>query len=327
MPRGRAAAPKSGFGQLDVALKMRDVVDTMVKSTLDKERPRGKQAVVVDWDRDTLFAEVLFPGDETTVQASFPKNLQPKRRKNDNETGDAVGDIVQVEGKPGAYRITEIGGSARSEEDTLLNPLIITMQGIEEALLGMLPQPGDIRYTFRVVSGGGAVLEGNWVKLDNSLVLRTGVFENAWDALGNPTNGTDGTNWRVPDGRDRAPFGAGSIASLLGDDGAALGDRGFVHTHNIPPGGAHGHTHGHTHGVPSTNHAGNSTAQGGGATDRVTGVNGTTGGSHAHGGSTNLPGDDTTSTASDHDHSGDTGDSSTAAKKIGWKGVNWLMKL
>ena len=317
------------FGDLDSALKVRDLIAVIAEDVVNKKRPRGQQAVIVDYDRQKLKAEVLFPGDDTTVEASFPENLQPKRKKNDAE--GTIGDIVHVEGRPGQYRITAIeSGTTFSEGQTLSGASVMTLQGVEELLAGMLPQPGDCMYTFRTVSGGGAVLPGNWALCDNSLVTRSSPFDKAWEALGSPANGTDGTNWRLEDGRGRAPFGVdGSSVTLRGDEGSSLGNRGPAHVHAITTGGAHTHNHGHTHDITSTNHSGitNASYTETGIKNLVQQINGSHNGSHAHGGNTGQPGDPTTGSNGDHNHGGETGSGVGGSNKMGWKGVNWLIKL
>jgi hypothetical protein len=315
------------LGDFDVALKVRDTIQRIAEEVVDKKRPRAKEAAIVDYDRDKLTAEVVFPGDTQSVEARFPANLQPRRKKNDNETGDAVGDIVVVEGHPGNYRITGfVHGTARSEGSLLVGTQILTLNGIEEVLAEMLPQPGDCRFTFRSVSGGGVILPGNWVLCDNSLVTRSAPFNKAWEALGSPANGTDGTNWRLQDGRDRAPWGVGDDVSLMGDEGEALGIRAARHRHGLDPSADH------VHGIPSDGdhaHGGNTGGNNATAVDRATGGLGTAaqghthsmpnGGGHAHTGTVNANGS--------HSHGGETGNGSATTQIMGWKGVNWLMKL
>lgn len=321
--------PPRQLGDYDTAMKVRDLITAIAEDVITKKRPRGQQAVIVDFDRQKLKAEVLFPGDNQTVEATFPANLQPKRKKDD--AAGTIGDIVHVEGRPGQYRVTAIeSGTAFTEGQTLSGASVMTLQGVEELLAGMLPQPGDCMYTFRTVSGGGAVLPGNWVLCDNSLVTRSSPFDKAWQALGSPANGTDGTNWRVEDGQGRAPFGSGGgTVALRGDEGATVANRGPAHVHSVPTGGAHTHNHSHVHDINPTSHSG--TGQGDfpltGSRNVVQNVNGTVGTSHAHGGNTGVPGDSTTASNGDHDHSGETGSGVGASNKMGWKGVNWLMKL
>jgi len=321
------------MGDYDVALKFRDIITAIAEEAVEKHRPRDKVAVVVDYDRDRMTAEVQFAGDDTTVEARFPQNLQPKRRKNDNPDGSATGDIVRIAGHPGNYEIINIHAPSLSDSQTLVNPSVITTAGISELLAELLPQPGDCRWTFRTVAGGGTVLPGNYVLLDNSLVVRAAPFNQAWNALGNPTNGTDGTNWRVPDCRDRAPFGVGTSAVLLGDDGVVLANRSPFHKHSVPDGGAHGHgfiQNSHGHGINQTNHSGigNAVYNETGSKQIVQQIAGGNSGNHNHGGNTDATvHDHSFNSQADHNHGGETGSGAGASQVMGWKGVNWLMKL
>ena len=303
------------FGAFDTALKMRDVIHQIVDKRINSNRPMDREAVVVDFDPGTLTAEVQFAGDTTTVEARYSKYKQPRRKTMDDPDGLAPGDIVRVGGQSGDFYIRDItDGDILMADTTLLDPKVITSSGLEELLALVMPQPGDLRYTFRSVVKNGAVLPGNFVCLDGTDVTRDAPFDVAWAAIGSP-NPVAGNMWTLPDCRDRAPFGAGTgDVGLLADDGATLANRGPFHEHAVLGGN-------HQHGINSTDHSGigNAVYNETGSKRIVQTVNGTQGGSHAHGGQTDFEGS--------HNHTGTTGSGAGSTLKLGWIGVNWLLKL
>jgi hypothetical protein len=93
------------------ALKLRDAITTIASGLIDRERPKPRVAEVFSYNRFTRVAEVLLTGEteaNSAIQARFPKHLQPTKAKMDDGIGNAIGDLVLVEGTVNNYRITQI---------------------------------------------------------------------------------------------------------------------------------------------------------------------------------------------------------------------------
>jgi len=195
---------------------------------------------------------------------------------------------------------------------------------------------GDLKLATYDVAGGGTLHNNRWLLCDGSAVSRT-TYSNlnavaaaaGYASPWGPGNGS--TTFNIPDLRDRTVFGTGTQVGLGDNDGAAVGDRGPAHTHNITN-HQHGITNhgGHAHNINSTNHTGVGTAQitdTGGNKNRVQTINGVNDGSHAHGGGTQTGGD--------HDHGGDTistenvdtGSGVGTANPMGYMGIHYLVHI
>jgi len=154
-------------------------------------------------------------------------------------------------------------------------------------------QAGLVFWYPAAVTGGGVINFGTVIKADGTDLNRT-TFARLFAAWGTTHGNGDGsTTFGTVDLRGRTPFGVGGDLTLAENDGKAEADRGVRHTHNVSM------SANHTHPINSTNHTGISNTATGGSADRVTSINGTVGGSHAHGGDTQGAGA--------HDHGGATG--------------------
>jgi hypothetical protein len=102
-------------------LKLRDSIVTMITGLIDRQRPKPRVCEVYSYNRFTRFAEVLLPGETVPgIQARFPIHLQPSASKMDDGVGNAVGNLVLVEGTTNNYRITQIiEGNAFSFESPI----------------------------------------------------------------------------------------------------------------------------------------------------------------------------------------------------------------
>lgn len=167
----------------------------------------------------------------------------------------------------------------------------------------------------------GGTIPSNCLLCNGQAVLRAD-YELLFDAIGTTWGVGNGTStFNVPDLRDRALYGAGSVVGLAATDGRAAGSRGGpIHKHNFnqTSGGVGGHSHGgSTSGVGDHSHysadggstpfalsSGVTAALGSGGTSRYLVTNyqgGTTGaGGHSHSISTDSQG------AHSHNVSGDT---------------------
>ncbi len=93
------------------ALLLRDSITTIALGLINRERPKPRVAEVYSYNRFTRVAEVLLSGESeanSTIQARFPKHIQPSKAKMDDGIGNATGDLVLVEGTVNNYRITQV---------------------------------------------------------------------------------------------------------------------------------------------------------------------------------------------------------------------------
>jgi microcystin-dependent protein len=106
-------------------------------------------------------------------------------------------------------------------------------------VVGML-FPGDLKFT-----AIAAAPPAGWLLCDGASYLRVGTYQALFDALGgaaSPWGLPDGTHFRVPDFRGRAPMGAGQSAL----PGAAVRNRGDLageEQHKLLPAELAAHTH------------------------------------------------------------------------------------
>jgi microcystin-dependent protein len=135
--------------------------------------------------------------------------------------------------------------------------------------------------------------------LCNGATISRTDYKELFDAIGTAWGSGDGsTTFKVPDLRDRALYGIGSVVSLGGTDGKSTGNRGGPNHHhdlsgNTSPGGQHGHSastdqapnHGHTYDALKNSSQIQQGTQGGfvGVGDNTVGTYGTNGsGAHSH---------------------------------------------
>jgi len=88
-----------GFGEYPISMKMRDIIDRIATSAIDRERPRYKYATVQSIDRPNYKCTVRFPGESTDITVSMG-GVQPS----------AVGQRVRVAGLGGDYFVDDVMG-------------------------------------------------------------------------------------------------------------------------------------------------------------------------------------------------------------------------
>lgn len=114
----------TGLDKVANAAKMLQVLKTVAKQVVDKERPDLRVGMVHSFDRPAQTAYILFPG------GSAPDNLVPVRFALDKipsvameDSADGVGDVVRVAGKPGGWFILDyVTGAPLSQAiDAVIN--------------------------------------------------------------------------------------------------------------------------------------------------------------------------------------------------------------
>lgn len=155
------------FGDLSASMKMRDVINKLVKTLIDKERPRYRYASVVSWVRSTGKCTVVYNGETNEVVVNMG-SIQPT----------AVSQIVRIEGIGIDKYITEVLGLHYSDVPigsairyygtvapagyALANGQAVSRTANAElfTLIGVTYGSGDGSTTFNV-----PVLSGNIIKL------------------------------------------------------------------------------------------------------------------------------------------------------------------
>jgi hypothetical protein len=95
------------LGQYDAALKMRNIIRRLALQVVNVERPSDKVGRVVDVDRGSGIAKVVYAGDETNaLRVIMYPGIQPPR--SDRVNGVGLGSIVRISGPVGARYISEI---------------------------------------------------------------------------------------------------------------------------------------------------------------------------------------------------------------------------
>lgn len=89
-----------GFNDLSLGMQMRDVIDKMIASGIERLRPRYRYAVVVSFVRSTGKCTVIFNGDSNPVIVNMGA-IQPS----------AAGQTVRVEGIGTDKFITDVVGT------------------------------------------------------------------------------------------------------------------------------------------------------------------------------------------------------------------------
>jgi hypothetical protein len=107
----------AGFSEYEFALKFRDTIKKIVKEILDQERPQPKVGRVVDLDRASGIAYVVYPGnDDTAMKVRVYPGTQPLN--SDRLNGDEQGSVVRVAGTLGSRYIAEVLSTGKQ----LMNP-------------------------------------------------------------------------------------------------------------------------------------------------------------------------------------------------------------
>lgn len=101
-----------GFGDYEYALKFRDNMKALVRELLEQERPQPKIGRVVDIDRASGIAYVVYPGnDATSAKVKIYPGTQPLN--SDRINGDGNGSVVRVAGPLGSRYVTEVLSTGR----------------------------------------------------------------------------------------------------------------------------------------------------------------------------------------------------------------------
>lgn len=114
----------NNFSDWSSALRTRDVVAKIVREEMNRQRPPARYGKVVSFNRFSLNAKVLFPGDVETTTVKFPLSLQPTRSV--DLFGDQAADVVRVEGVPSNLWITEIvNGPTQHDQSRFSHPKLM----------------------------------------------------------------------------------------------------------------------------------------------------------------------------------------------------------
>jgi hypothetical protein len=137
-----------GFDDLGLALRMRDMIQTMVTAQLNIVRPTGKYGRVQDVNRTALTAKVILNGDVEAITVKMSSLVQPL--ETDFNTGTGFGCMVLIEGSAGNYWIKDIiSGHAYSSGQALADPRIFggsamqINQALHTVVDGGLPAVGN----------------------------------------------------------------------------------------------------------------------------------------------------------------------------------------
>lgn len=98
-----------------LALDLRDAIVKICEQTVTRMRPDVRNVQVTAINRFTLKALVLLSGETTPIQVGFSRALQP----------GAVGDVVQISGKPGNYYISRVFGQVFNNGGMSYNPVLM----------------------------------------------------------------------------------------------------------------------------------------------------------------------------------------------------------
>lgn len=112
------------FSSYDFAIRFRNVISNVVTDILDRDRPPDKVGRVIDVDRASGYARVIYSGDQSNpVRVKMYPGIQPKRT--DKLHGDGGGSIVRVSGPSGARFISQVlDGSNHQISPHLVTPSI-----------------------------------------------------------------------------------------------------------------------------------------------------------------------------------------------------------
>lgn len=98
------------FEEYQTATKMRDVMERLVRSTMEAQRPRYHYATVTSIDRSARKCAVLFPGEPASVVVNMG-SVQPKE----------AGQIVRVDGLAGDRFIADVMGEVVVVDNTAIS--------------------------------------------------------------------------------------------------------------------------------------------------------------------------------------------------------------
>jgi len=112
-----------GFDDLNIALRMRELVNRMVREEVDRYRPREQYGRAIDVNRTALTCQVLLNGDVEPIKVKMSSMMQPL--ETDTLNGIGKGCMVLVGGASGNYWIKQIAsGHAYSSGEAFANPKI-----------------------------------------------------------------------------------------------------------------------------------------------------------------------------------------------------------
>lgn len=120
--------------QYESALRMRQVIASVAKQVVNRERPTDKIARVVDLDRSAGIAYVVYAGDEVnSVRITMYPGCQPQG--SDRSRGVGNGSIVRVSGSVGSRYLAEVLSDAPHQSSPrLYNPMISSSGDMENSL-------------------------------------------------------------------------------------------------------------------------------------------------------------------------------------------------
>lgn len=168
------------LNEFNSAVRMRGVIEKIARRVLNTERPLDKVGRVVDIDRGSGFAWVVYAGDEST---SLKVRMYPGRQPqaSDRINGAGLGAIVRVSGPIGSRYITEVLSDAgHFDEPRFFQPRIASAGTMENAMQAWLalrttdvpPRDNATRYYTAVIN---FPLSAAHLKISTEMILDTGL--------------------------------------------------------------------------------------------------------------------------------------------------------
>lgn len=120
--------------EYNFAVRMRSVIERIATRVVNRERPADQIGRVVDLDRGTQTAWVVYAGDEDT---SLRVRMYPGRQPQDSDRirGAGLGAIVRVSGPVGSRYITEVLSDAGHYDSPRFYQPTISSAGVMEDTL------------------------------------------------------------------------------------------------------------------------------------------------------------------------------------------------
>lgn len=152
-----------GFEELDTAMRMRELIASIVKEELDQLRPTDKFGFVQSVNLFDGTAYVILDGDTEAIKVRYPPGLRPASTQEAPDTVDSSSNPnrVRITGSPGNYWITEILSGTRSDLNVRLSA---------PAILGGQFGVTVVRRTFTFQTGMPSVAGNTWFicRLENT---------------------------------------------------------------------------------------------------------------------------------------------------------------
>lgn len=167
------------LNEYNSAVRMRGVIEKIARRVLNTERPTDKVGRVVDIDRGSGFAWVVYAGDEeTSLKVRMYPGRQPQA--SDRINGAGLGAVVRVSGPIGSRYITEILSDAgHHDEPRFFQPRIASAGTMENTMLAWLavrtsdvpPRDAATRYYTAVLN---MPLSAAHIEISTEMILDTG---------------------------------------------------------------------------------------------------------------------------------------------------------